>query len=187
MENDWSCDLENVLEQIRLNATLLHNHHRKRFIKLQSYLKWFRIPTIVFSAIGVFASVGLTPYLEQGFISLTTCGLSLVTGIINSIELFIGVQKGMELELASSKDFYILATDIFKVLALSPRNRYCSGKSFLDEKYQTYCKLIESSNLLNSKMRDRLAPLEINSSSSTPSPSISIQTTDSNSDIDPNI
>jgi hypothetical protein len=181
MDNDWSCDLENVLEQIRLNATLLHSHHRKRFIVLQSYLKWFRIPTIVFSAIGVFASVGLTPYLEQGFVSLTTCGLSLITGIINSIELFIGVQKGMELELSSSKDFYILATDIFKVLSLAPNNRMCSGKAFLDEKYQTYCKLIETSNLLNSKMKDRLAPLEVTSSSRTPS----IQTSsDGGSDID---
>jgi hypothetical protein len=169
METDWSCDLENVLEQIRVNATLLHMHHKKRFINLQSYLKWFRIPTIVFSAIGVFASVGLVPYLQQGYVSLTTCGLSLITGIINSIELFIGVQKGMELELSSSKDFYILATDIFKMLSLTPRNRMCSGKAFLDEKYQTYCKLIESSNLLKLKIKDRLAPLEVGSLSSTPS------------------
>jgi len=165
MENDWSCDIENVLEQIRLNACMLHAYHRHRYLKLKSSLVYFRIPTIIFSAIGVFASVGLTPYLQQGYISLTTCGLSLVTGVINSVELFIGVQKGMELELSSSKDFYILATDIFKVLSLSPSNRMCSGKVFLDEKYQTYCKLIETSNLLNTKMKDNLAPIEFSSSS----------------------
>jgi len=182
MENDWTSDLETCLEQIRLNASLLHNHHRKRFINLQSYLKWFRIPTIVFSAIGVFASVGLNPYLQQGFISLTTCGLSLVTGIINSIELFIGVQKGMELELSSSKDFYILSTDIFKILSLAPTNRMCSGKAFLDEKYQTYCKLIESSALQDSKIKDRLMPLQIGLISA--SPNSSIQTTDSGSEIE---
>ena len=163
MENDWSCDLENVLEQIRLNACMLHTYHRNRYIILKSYLKWFRIPTIIFSAVGVFASVGLTPYLDQGYISLTTCGLSLITGIINSVELFIGVQKGMELELSTSKDFYILATDIFKVLSLSPLNRNCCGKAFLDEKYQVYCKLIETSNLLNTKMKDKLAPIDFNS------------------------
>jgi hypothetical protein len=174
MEHDWSIDLENVLEQIRLNACMLHLYHRARYLKLKGLLVWFRIPTIVFSALGVFASVGLTPYLEQGFISLTTCGLSLITGIINSVEMFIGVQKGMELELSSSKDFYILATDIFKILSLAPTNRMCSGKMFLDEKYQTYCKLVETSNLLNTKMKDKLAPIEF--SVSTPNPSINNET-----------
>lgn len=57
----------------------------------------------------------------------------------------------MEVELNSSKDFYILAIDIFKMLSLTAENRGVDGKTFLDEKYQVYCKLIETSDIIGKK------------------------------------
>lgn len=155
----WSSDIEYVLEKIRLNSMTMSNIHKKRFTELKGVLKYFRIPTILFSALNVFASVGLQPYLNQGYISLITCGISLITGIVTSIELFIGVQSSMEVELNSSKDFYILGIDIFKMLALLAENRGIDGKTFLDEKYQIYCKLIETSDVIGKKMKENLIPI----------------------------
>lgn len=156
----WSFDIEYVLEQIRLNSMTMSNIHKKRYSELKGILKYFRIPTIIFSACNVFASVGLQPYLEQGYISLITCGVSLITGVITSIELFIGVQSSMEVELNSSKDFYILAIDIFRMLSLLAENRGVDGKTFLDEKYQIYCKLIETSDIIGKKIKENLIPVK---------------------------
>ena len=65
----------------------------------------------------------------------------------------------MEDELVCSKDFYLLAIDIYKILSLSAENRNIDGKSYLDEKYQTYIKLVETSNLLTKTISDHLTPL----------------------------
>ena len=157
----WTYDIEYVLEQIRSNSMTMSNIHKKRYGELKSILKYFRIPIILFSALNVFSSVGLQPYLEQGYISLITCGVSLITGVITSVELFIGVQSSMEIELNSSKDFYILAIDIFKMLTLLAENRGIDGKTFLDEKYQVYCKLIETSDVIGKKMKENLIPVRL--------------------------
>ncbi len=55
--------------------------------------------------------------------------------------------------------FYILSTDIFKVLALDRSNRNVDGKTFMDDIYNRYIKLYEQSNLLNKKIKDSLRPL----------------------------
>ena len=60
-----------------------------------------------------------------------------------------------------SKDFYILSTDIFKALALDRANRGMDGKTFLDNNYSTYCKLIENSNVSTSEMADNLTPIKL--------------------------
>ena len=152
-------DIEIILDRIRENCVILSNRHKKNYINLKGMLKYYRVPAILFSAMNVFASVGLQPYMQQGYISLITCGISLITGVITSIELFNGVQNSMELELDSSKNFYILSIDIYKLLSLSPVNRQVDLKNYLDEKYQIYCKLIENSNVIDKKMIDKLTPM----------------------------
>lgn len=155
----WTSDIEYILEQIRSNSMTMSNMHKKRYTELKSILKYFRIPIICMSALNVFASVGLTSYLQQGYISLITCGVSLITGIITSIELFIGIQSSMEVELNSSKDFYILAIDIFRMITLTAENRGIDGRTYLDEKYQVYCKLVETSDIITKKIKENLIPV----------------------------
>ena len=65
----------------------------------------------------------------------------------------------METEISVSKDFYILATDIYKMLSLTIDNRQINGKAFLDDCYGRYIKLIEISGTLKKKVEDKLAPL----------------------------
>ena len=175
--SDWSDDVEQLLEQIRVNSIQMSARHKDRYMILKSYLKWFRIPTIILSACGVYSAVGLNGYMSQDFVSVISCGISLVTGIVNSVELYIGVQRGMELELSSSKDFYILSCDIFKILTLAPQNRMISGRIFLDEKYQTYCQLIESSIVLDKHIIDKLIPIDIKFTEYSSLSSISKETT----------
>lgn len=172
---EWTTDKESVLESIRMNCVRMSDHHKKRFMFYKGQLKYYRIPVIIISGINSVVSVGISSYLSQGIISGITCLLSLLCSIIGSIELFLSIQTSMENELSSSKDFYLLSVDIFKTLSLTRDNRMPNASAYLDEKYQTYVKLIESSQVVNRRLRDSLAPLPINTMPKTPS-SVSIQT-----------
>ena len=131
-------------------------------LDLKSYLKWFKLPSLILNGLNIFFSSGLTPYLEMGYISLLTMGVSMICSILNSIELYLGIEQGMSKELVASKDYYLLATDIYKVLVLDRENRSQPAKEFLEEHYARYTKLFEHSNLLNKKMKDSLKPVMSN-------------------------
>ena len=103
-------------------------------------------------------------YVSQGHISVINSILSLVCGALTSIELFLNIQKKMETDLVSHKDYYRLAIDIY-----SPERsaRKVDGKTFLDQKFSEYEKRIESSNIVdNDYLFDTLAssyPIMMNS------------------------
>jgi hypothetical protein len=138
----------------------MSKEHKKRYLYLKSILRYFRLPVIIISGFTSVMAVGLQPYLPQKIISATTCLLSLSCGIIGSIELYLGIQNQMENELTTSKDYYLLSIEIYKILTLDRKNRNIEGKTFLDETYGTYVKLIENSNVLLRKIKDELTPLE---------------------------
>jgi hypothetical protein len=145
-------DVEQILENIRVNAVNLADYHRKRFYHFKSFGKYFRIPIIVLSSITASASVGLQPVLDQGIISGLTCLLGFGIAVISSIEMYLGIQPAMDAELALSRDYYTLAIDIFKCLNLARENRTEEPRSYLDKKYSDYKSLKETSSLLKSKM-----------------------------------
>lgn len=155
----WSSDIEKVLENMRVNCVIMSKEHKNRYIYLKGILRYFRIPIIFISSVASVISVGLQPYVEQSIISVITCLLSLSCGIIGSIELFLGIQFQMENELLTSKDYYILSIEIYKILTLDPENRSIDGKSFLDVSYGTYVKLIENSNVISNKITDHLSSM----------------------------
>ena len=154
----WSPGIEYILEEIRLNSIDMSNYHKDKYYYFKGYLKYFRIPTILFSAMNSVFSVGLQPYCPQPTISLLCCLISLICGVISSIELFLSIQNTMENELTSSKDFYLLSVDVFKMLSLEHNTRMVNGKIYLDETYQTYCKLIENSNLVTTEIKNMITP-----------------------------
>ena len=158
LSETWSPGIEYILEEIRLNSITISEHHKEKYYYSKGYLKYFRIPTILFSAMNSVFSVGLQPYCPQPIISLICCIISLVCGVISSVELFLSIQSTMENELIASKDFYLLSVDIFKILSLERATRMINGKTYLDETYQTYCKLIENSNIVNAEMKNMIEP-----------------------------
>jgi len=161
MENDWTADIESVLENIRQNCVVLTNEHKAQYFHLKYILQFFRLPVIIISGINSVVSVGMTSYMEQGAISITTCILALTCSIIGSIELYLAIQRGMENELASQQSYYLLGVDIFKNLSLSREHRPIPAKEYLDKCYNIYVKLTENSNAVIKNLEDKLAPLPI--------------------------
>lgn len=155
----FSNDIESVCESIRINCVSMSDYHKKRYEYLKAHLKWFKIPCILLNSCNVFFSVGLGGYLADNYISLLTMAVSMIVSMLNAIEMFMEIEKSMSKEYVASKEYYVLSTDIFKVLSLERSNRIIDGKTFMDDIYNRYIKLYEQSNLLNKKIKDSLRPL----------------------------
>jgi hypothetical protein len=160
----WSQDVENLCEGIRSNCGYMNLYHQKRHEYLKGYLKYFKIPILCINAAGIFCAVGLQPYIQQELISLISCFLSMSSGLLASLEMYLGIEKNMSLELLSSKEYYILEKDIFRVLSIQAENRTIDGKQFLEQIYNRYVKLYENSNVLNKKIIDSLRPIQLSTS-----------------------
>jgi len=156
---DWSEDIESVLENIRVNCVLLSEEHKARYFALKENLKYYKIPVIVLNGCNSIFSVGLQPYADQQAISMITCVLSLVCSIIGSIELFLQVQVGMEQEMISQREYYLLSVDIFKTLTLGKEHRPIPAKEYLERMYSEYCKLVENSNAVAKRLEDKLTQI----------------------------
>jgi len=138
----------------------MSDYHKKRYLYLKERLKLFKIPIIILSSLNSVFSVGSQPYLEQGHISALVSGISLIVGILGSIELFMKVSENMEVELLAQREFYILSISIYKILQLDKENRNLDMKLFLEETFSQYQKLIENSNVVEKKIKDKLTLLD---------------------------
>ena len=154
--NNWSDEIEEICERVRLNCVTLSEYHRKRYYYYKGYSKYFTIPLIIMASLNSTASVGLQPYLPQPTISGITCLLGMAIGIMGSIELYFGVESSQELEFKQSKDFYTLAIDLYKMLNIKRENRETSGRDYLNEQYSKYIKMCEASSLLVRRMKPDL-------------------------------
>ena len=161
MDNGYTQDIEIYLENIRQNCVLLQSVHKKRFFQLKSLLKYFKIPNIIISSCNSVVSVGMQGYLSQSYISGITCLLSLLSAIITSIEMYLKIEISMIDEEQISRSYYLLATNIFKVLSLTRENRKINAHDYCNETVSQYNKLIERSAFVKKKIEDKLMPLPV--------------------------
>ena len=156
----WTDDIDGVLNNIRINCVILNKLHKQRYFELKSTLKYYRLPVIILNGANSIIAVGLQPYATQGAISLSTSLIALTCGIIGSIELYFGIQKRLENDMISQRDYYLLGIDIFKTLSLDKTNRPIPAKDYLEKSYNVYTKLIESSSTLAKVKGDKLIQID---------------------------
>jgi hypothetical protein len=155
-DQEWSSDIEDILQRIHDNATLMSKYHKRNYLSLKGTLVYFRIPLIILGGANSVFAVGLTAYLEQQSVSLINCLLSLICAIITSVELFLGIQAGMEKELTSQREYYLMAVDIQSVLSLDRRHRSVNGKRYLEKILSDYNKLFSDSEVIQTTLSDKL-------------------------------
>lgn len=147
-DDDWTDDVEEILSKVRQNCIDMYKYHLCRYFQYKRILPIFRVPVLILNALNSVFSVGLQPYMEQSLISVLNCLISLIATLINSIEMYMGIQKSMESEMSSSQGFYILSIGIYKMLTLKRENRDVNGKQYLMECYNTYSELVRNSKLI---------------------------------------
>lgn len=158
--DSWSTDRENLLDSIRYNCAILNELHKQQYFYFKGFSKYFRVPLLLLSGINSVFSIGLNNYIDQKTVSLICCLISLITGIITSIELYLGIETSMANELDASRDFYLLSIDIFKTLNLKRENRSVDGNVYLESCLSKYSKLFENSNVLTKNIKDKLINID---------------------------
>lgn len=161
MNQNFTPDVESVLENIRINCALLTEHHRREFLALNSSIKYYRIPVLLLSSIASVWSVSGTTFFQQDVVSFASCMMGLIAGTVTSIELFQKIDEKMKLSEELSHKFYVISADIYKTLSLRDDNRGTTGKEYLCEVFSDYLKLIEKSDILTKRLKDQLIPLPL--------------------------
>ena len=158
----WSEDIERLAKDIEYNCARLSEIHKRNYIALHEQQKYFKIPIIVLSSCNSIFAVGLSSYMTQSAVSSINCLLSLISAIICSIELYIGLQKRIETELMSYRSFYLLSVRISNCLKLEREHREeLSGSNFLSSIENEYKTLFSDSLIHNESINDALISIEI--------------------------
>ena len=153
----WTSDIEHLCKDIERNASKLSEIHKVNYLALHVQSKYFKIPIIIMSSCNSIFAVGLNAYLSQELVSSVNCLLSLISAIICSIELYIGLQKRIENELFSYRNYYLLSVKINNCLKLDREHRKnLSGSDFLTEIETDYRQLFTDSLISNQTINDKL-------------------------------
>lgn len=161
-QNGWSDDIETLLKDMEYNSCILSQIHKTNYLALHEYIKYFKLPIIVLSSVNSIFSVGLSTYLNQSLVSSINCLISLICGIISSIELYLGLQKKIENELLSYRNYYLLSVKINNCLKLKREHRTeQNGQLFLTDITNEYTGLFESSEIHSQNFKDRLMFIDI--------------------------
>lgn len=183
----WSQDIIDVLKTLQKNSISFSKSHKNNYFYYKKLGDYFRLPTIVLSSFASVISVGLKSYISnQNHINLMVCILSLIVGIINSIELYLKIQDLIEMELEKSKQFYELASDIFKVIRLDDENRPQNAIETLDDFYNRYITLFNDSNLIKN-IKDEILTIEKNKNMPSSATTISSNASATSSDNSPRV
>ena len=119
--------------------------------------KYFKIPIIIISTFNSVFAIGLTSYTSQDIVSTVNCMMSMICSIIASIELYLNLQKRIEMELTSYRSYYNLSIKINNCLKLEREHRNVKdGASFLLEIENEYKTLFNESTVNQQKIEDRL-------------------------------
>ncbi len=147
----WNEDIIDFLELIRSKSVTYSTKHTANF---------FYYKLSVFSS---FISVGVSDFVSQPNISITTASISMAIAILGSIRLYLNLTLNVALELELSKEFHVLALDISKELFLPVELRKQTQQEFLEAIYGAYIGLLQKSSLIKAEQaivaqKNKLSP-----------------------------
>ena len=68
----WNDEIIKILNNVRVNLLNLSEYHRRNYFSYRELSKWFDVPIIIISTLAGSFSVGASPYLDQGLISVVS-------------------------------------------------------------------------------------------------------------------
>lgn len=146
-----------MLKELHTNCINYSTYHNARYMYYKKIIFFvFRIPVILLAAINSFLAIGVDSYIDQKIISITNAIVSLVCGIFTSIELFLNLQKRIEMDFMCYKEYYILGVDAYQLIQLHDyTNVDNEKKKIIDAQfaalYVRYKELVYKSNPINYK------------------------------------
>ena len=130
----WNDEIIKILNNVRVNSLNLSEYHRRNFFYYKNLSNYFDIPIIIISCISGSFSVGASPYLNQGYISLISCSASMFITILSSIKLYLNISDNLQSESDMARKFYVLSLEIYKIINLPDEKRGIHASDFLNSK-----------------------------------------------------
>ena len=162
-DHNWSKDLEIQLSNIEKNSVIRCEIARNEYLQLIQIQKYFQIPVIIISGLNSIFAVGLNAYLSQSLVSIINCLLSFIISVIQSISLYLNINKKIETSLTTYREFYLLSIKINNCLRLERDHRdELDGRAFLKECLTDYEALFSNSNVNIIVIDDKLTNMEDN-------------------------
>ena len=118
--NIWTDTIIYLLQWIKYNSMLLHHKHRHRYMKYRSISKYFDLPIIVMSVFSSFPSLNV---ISPDYQNIITTAISMAITILSSTKLYLNLSNNINSEIDSSKAYYILSINIFKMIMLKPSDQ----------------------------------------------------------------
>jgi hypothetical protein len=154
---NWNSEIENNLKKIAINCTQQCEICKKNYIVLLEKQKFFSIPIIIISGLNSIFAVGLSSYLNQPTISILNCILSFFVSAIQSISLYLNINKWIDLNMTSYKNYYLLSMKINNILSLKREQRQENdGHLILNECLSQYEGYFQNQNVTNDRIDDKL-------------------------------
>ena len=151
MNNTFTPDIIEILKKIRINSFLMSVKHKDIYQENKNCSQYFDLPTIVLSIFSSSLMSFSTVPLDKKIIVNTS--ISMFIAILTSIKLYLNLNTTIQESETLSHQFYLLSINIYKMLELSETNRKCDGIQFLNDSYNEYIKLLDSSALLKKSLR----------------------------------
>ena len=102
----WNDEIIKILNNNRVNSLNMSEYHRRNFFYFKNLSNYFDIPVIITSCLSGSFSVGASPYLDQGYISLILCISSMFITILGSIKLYLNINDNLQSESDMARKFY---------------------------------------------------------------------------------
>ena len=148
---NWTPDIIEILKKIRINSFLMSVKHKDIYQENKTCSQYFDLPVIVLSifssSLMSFSQVALDSKL------IVNTSISMFIAILTSIKLYLNLNSSIQESEILSHQFYLLSINIYKMLELSESNKKCDGIQFLNDSYNEYIKLLDSSVLLKKSIK----------------------------------
>jgi hypothetical protein len=148
---NWTPDIIEILKKIRINSFLMSVKHKDIYQENKTCSQYFDLPVIVLS---IFSS-SLMSFSQVALDSkiIVNTSISMFIAILTSIKLYLNLNSSIQESEILSHQFYLLSINIYKMLELSESNKKCDGIQFLNDSYNEYIKLLDSSVLLKKSIK----------------------------------
>lgn len=161
-EHSWSNDIEERLEAIQDNSAQQALISKQEYLNLLHIQKFFKIPIIVISGVNSVFAVGLGSYTSQSTVSIINCILAFICATVGSIELYLNINRKIEISLSSFQSFYLLSIKINSTLKLNREHRSeLDARKFLFDCLNEYESLFKNNNVSLENINDKLVNIEL--------------------------
>jgi len=148
MSYEWTSEIEDNLDLIRINSSQLSEHHHSTFLQKQQKLSTLKLPVILLSAANAYAVTGLRNMVNDNYLSISSTTVSSIISFLMVLEYLFSSFWKLETDLLKHKEFHSISQQIMYLLSMDKNLRKVDGKLFLDEKLSDYRKLAESSDII---------------------------------------